>query len=367
MTTYVVNTSVDAQALLNAGVPQSSIKYSGSTPAGYPAPSGLDTYSGGGSAVYVGLAGMGAPKGAQTLEGKNRNETATMVNAFVAGQGGAQNDQSGSASAKAVIQQTLDGYGLGSLGGWAWQKYLTGEPVEQIMLELRGTPEYKARFPAMDQLRKQGMALSESAYIEYERNAGQLMRSYGLPAGFYDSPQDYANLLTGNVSLSELNDRLSAYQSVAVSAPPEVRDYMQTHYGLSTGDLLAQVIDPNVAEPIIAKKAQAAIIGGTAAQAGFGDLGTGMAERLVGDGVTQAQAQKGFGQIASQAQLGMTLPGEKGQAVSQDQFIGAAFEGNAQAQQAVERQAGQRVAKFSGGGGYAGSSNGVSGLGSANA
>src|SRR5439155_190652 len=82
-------------------------------------------------------------------------------------------------SAKAAIQSALDAYGLGSLATFAWNEYLAGKPVEQIMLDIRATPDYQARFPAMATLAKQGRAITESQYVDYERNAYSLAQAVG--------------------------------------------------------------------------------------------------------------------------------------------------------------------------------------------
>lgn len=68
-------------------------------------------------------------------------------------------------SARAAITRVLDQFGLGSLAGWAWQRYVAGVPVEQIMLDLRERPEYRARFPAMRELADRGRAITENEYL----------------------------------------------------------------------------------------------------------------------------------------------------------------------------------------------------------
>ena len=92
------------------------------------------------------------------------------------------------ASAMAQINGFLGAYGLADLGAWAWAKWQNNESVDQIMLELRSTPQYKTRFPAMDELSRQGRAINETDYIGYESTVRQLIRAAGLPAGMYDTP-----------------------------------------------------------------------------------------------------------------------------------------------------------------------------------
>ena len=109
------------------------------------------------------------------------------------------------------------------------------DAIEQILLELRETPEYKTRFPAMDALSKRGRAISEAQYINYEQSAAAVFKAAGLPAGFYDTPDDFSRFLTNDVALPELQKRVEAYQDVAFSQPPEVRQPGRTSTGSPTG------------------------------------------------------------------------------------------------------------------------------------
>src|SRR5262245_5462889 len=98
-----------------------------------------------------------------------------------------------SASAKQLITNFLTNYGLGSLYTWAWNKYLAGESVAQIMLELRDTKEYKQRFPAMATLAKDGRAITEQDYINYEQGVRSLLQQYGIAPEMYSSRADIAD------------------------------------------------------------------------------------------------------------------------------------------------------------------------------
>src|SRR5262245_12020315 len=122
-------------------------------------------------------------------------------------------------SAFAILRETLDRYGLGSLADviWNWRK--EGRPDEQIRLDLRQTPEYQARFPALTDLRNKGRAISEDQYIDLERTYTQSLRAAGLPQGFYDSPDDFANLIRNEVSPAEFNDRVKSYETLAFQMP----------------------------------------------------------------------------------------------------------------------------------------------------
>ena len=68
------------------------------------------------------------------------------------------------ADAKQTVIEFLNQYGLGSLANWAWGVYTgagggsTG--ISAITNELPTTSQFKARFPAYEQLAKEGRAMS---------------------------------------------------------------------------------------------------------------------------------------------------------------------------------------------------------------
>lgn len=276
--------------------------------------------------------------------------------------GGVGNSDAG---AKAFITGTLEMYGLGSLGTWAWQQFLEGMPIEAILLEMRKRPEYKQRFPAMDALAKQGRAISESQYIEYERGVANLFHAAGLPAGFYDKPDDFAKFLAGNVSLPELQDRVTMYAQAAFQVPPEIRAELQRNYGVGPGEITAFFIDEKRALPLIQQQWAAAQIGGQANITGFGQLATAQLERLANLGVTPERAQQGFTQLGLSREI--FTPLERGEdVISQQEQLAATFEGNIDAQGKIQKQARRRQTPFEQGGSFAGSpAQGYTGIGAA--
>lgn len=269
-------------------------------------------------------------------------------------------------SAKAIIQNALNQYGLGELGAWAWNKYLAGESTDQIMLELRDTDAYKARFPAMQALAKQGRAITEQQYIDYERTYAGLMHQYGMPAGFYDSPQDIANALVSGVAPTELEHRLQQAVAVSVNAPPELQAEVERLFpGQGKGHLAAIFLDPNAAVPLLDQKFAAAQIAAQADVTRFGQISTDQAMRLASLGVTQQQAAQGFsqlGQLGDVANLGVAGLDKP----TTDQLLSAQFAGDSAAQQLLKRRQAQITGDFQGGTQYAGSpSSPGAGLGTA--
>lgn len=267
-------------------------------------------------------------------------------------------------SAKALITSELAYYGLGSLADRAWNDYLQTGNVDQVMLDLRQSPEYKARFPAMAELSAKGRAISESDYINLERSYTQLGQAYGLPAAFTQS--HLTDWIGGEVSPTEVKSRLDMYQADMYQSPPEVRSELSRLYGLSSGDQLAFFIDENRALPILQQQFLAAQAGAASKLSGFGALTQHEAEMVAQSGQNFQQDQQGFDTLAKSQELFSALPGEVGaDNIDREDQLGAAFGGNSAAARRIQQQADKRVAEFKGGGGFSQTQGGETGLGSA--
>lgn len=264
-------------------------------------------------------------------------------------------------SAKAIIDGALGQYGLQSLSSWAWSKWQAGESIDQIMLELRSTPEYKTRFPAMETLAQAGHAISESQYINLEQTYTQIGRQYGLPAGFYDQPADFTALIAGEVSPAEFQQRVQDYATFAYEVDPTTRDQLQRLYGVDAGHLAAYFIDPAKALPVLQRQFGATQAAAAGARASFGDLTQNQAELLAN--VSPEALAQGFGTLYQNRELFNQLPGEAGQGISTDAQLGAAFLGDANAQQRIDAAARRRKAVFDQGGTVAQTQRGFAGAG----
>lgn len=268
--------------------------------------------------------------------------------------------------ALAYVRRILTDYGLpDSLATWAWQKIVSGAPAEQVALDLRDTPEFQQRFPAIPAREAAGLPpLSPAEYVAYEQAAGQLFRAAGLPPGFYDDPSDFTDLLAKDVSVAELNDRISTegFQKV-VGAPPEVRDAFQEFFGVQGDSALAAFfLDPDRAAPVLRRMATEADIAGRAALAGGLNVTADRARELAEIGVTGLQAQQAAANVAEQSALFSESVSEGDDLTAEREGLNAAF-GLSEAASLRRRQQ-QRTAAFSGGGGAAASGEGVRGLGS---
>jgi hypothetical protein len=272
-------------------------------------------------------------------------------------------------SAKAELTKTLGRYGLASLGDFAWREYLAGIPIEQIMLDIRDTAEYKARFPAMEHLAQTGHAVSEAEYIGYETTATSIFKAAGLPAGFYDQPDDFTHFLTNNIGLPELQSRVDMAKTAVYNADPDALAALEDFYSVGgrpesmIGDLTAYFLDDTRALPLIQTQWISAQNAAAAKRTGYGEITRTEAERLAALGVTGEQAQSGFGTLASMQELFTNLPGENPEAPTREQGQAAVFENDATARRSIERQQRRRKAPFQQGGGFSQEGGGVTGIG----
>ena len=258
-----------------------------------------------------------------------------------------------------IVNSTLAQYGLSSLSGWAWQEIVNGSSPSQVMLNLYQRPEFKQAFPEIELRAKAGLpAISPGDIVSYRNQAQQAMREAGLPAGFWDSPSDFTNLIASNVSLNELQQRIDLAKQATYAMPQAARDVLARDYGITDGHLAANFLDPNQAEPLLQQHFLSAQIGGTAHLTGY-DTNRQQNEMLAAMGVTQSQAQQGFNQLANSKQLFEPLPGENTTGISQDDQLSAVFAGNADAQREISQRADQRRAVFGAGGGFAGGGAGA--------
>lgn len=271
----------------------------------------------------------------------------------------------GTTDAQAQLREILDQWGLGGLVQWAWDKLTSGAAPAQIIYELRQTSEYKTRFQGNVARTSKGLTpLAEADYLSYEEQARQMMRYYGLPSSFYDQPEDFANFIGGDVSITELHDRVTEANTALQSTPEDKRAWARL-YGVNDGAQLAYFIDPARALPVLQRQNAAAQAAGAASRTGFGDLSLLSAERLAALGISQDQATAGFQQLAGLKQVTGSIVGDVTPGMSEQDQVAAQFAGDAQAQANLSRRQRGRLSQFQTTGGYVAGSGGATGIGPA--
>ena len=223
-------------------------------------------------------------------------------------------------SAYNILFDEFNKYGLGSLVSDV-KNYLinsTFDPSE-FSIELQNTTAYQNRFSANKERLKLGLrALKPAEYISKEDAYQEVMRQYGLPASYYAKDATgkqigFDQLLSNDISDTELEDRIMTAQQRVLNANPEVMASLKAFYpDITNGDILAYTLDPKNAITEIKRKVTAAEIGGAATQAGLTTNLT-RAQELQAAGVTKAVAQEGFQTVAGGAPRGGQLAAIYGQ------------------------------------------------------
>lgn len=262
-------------------------------------------------------------------------------------------------SAQTIIQSYLAQYGLGGMADWAMTVVKENPNIDTATFEamLYERPEFQARFPAFNTLREQGRGISIEAYRNYEDAVRQDLNRWGIPEEMYGTKEGIADLLLKDVSAAEVNYRIQRAAEAAFSAPEETRQALQTMYGVDPGGMIAYWLDPDLAQPILERQYAAAQIAGAGKRAEIA-VDVSEAERLASLGITEAQANQGFVDVASYKGLQAGM----GETVTQKDLVGARFGTDAAAARKVERVSRGRTGQFQAGGGAAESQQGVSGL-----
>ena len=267
---------------------------------------------------------------------------------------------SGMPGAKQILREVLSTYGLGDLYDYAWSLYsnqtIDISDTESFMYALREQEAYKKRFAANERRKALGFnELKPSTYIALEKSYRDTLAANGLPRGFYDSPDDFEKLIGGDVSVAELNNRLKDAYAVVRDASPEVKNKMAEMYGITDGDLLAYVIDPDRARPLMApdykRQAQAALIAESAQRLSGLNFNKDIAEQFVRQGITQAEAEAAFTTVGQMGELRRGGLGE--QQISDLQFAQAALGTDAEAKRLVEERKRRRIGEVTASGGSA--------------
>jgi len=202
----------------------------------------------------------------------------------------------------ALIQQAMQGYGFTTEEWDQLSKYIEQALINpkigpnQMVLELRALPVYKARFAGNETRVKNGLnALSEGNYINQENSYAEYLRAGGVSN--LGNRALYAKLIGGAVAPTEVGKRINmAVDRVTKADPAIMRQIYKYNPNLSQQDLVSYFLDPENTLPELEKKVAMGEIGAVATQQGL-DSGFGRIEDLQQYGVSRDQAIAGYGNI----------------------------------------------------------------------
>ena len=195
-----------------------------------------------------------------------------------------------------IVADRFAQYGLSSLGNKVLEFARQGYTEATITLELQKTDEYKARFSANAERQKKGLSvLSPAEYLSVEDGYRQTLRAYGLKQ--FDNDTYVKQFIANDISPSELSSRVVTAVQRVQNADPLISRTLRDYYGIGNLDMVAYVLDPNQQLPMIQRQVAAAEIGSAARLQGL-EAGVSVSEQLASQGITQAEAQKGYATIA---------------------------------------------------------------------
>ena len=222
-------------------------------------------------------------------------------------------------SAYDLLYSEFSKYGLGSLVTPLKGLITSGASPAEFTIKLRESPEYQARFAGNAQRIAKGLtAIDEATYLAKEDAYQNLMRNYGLPESYWKTgdlgtQEGFTKLIANDVSAVELENRLQTAQQRVLQSNPEVAYTLKAFYpDITNGDILAYALDPKNALDTINRKVTAAEIGGAALAQGL-STSLGGAEGLAAYGITKAQAQQGYQNVAGMVPRGSQLADIYGQ------------------------------------------------------
>ena len=273
----------------------------------------------------------------------------------------------------ALLKGTLASYGLEALGSTLEQFMKEGVPPQEGLLRLKTdttknpvtnkpyNEPYITRFSGNQIRREAGLNVySEAEYLALEDSYSQSLRAYGQTDYFGKTANERrteaAKFIGGDVSAKEFDDVLNVVVNEVKNKDPYTKAAMKTLYGIDEAGLVKYFLDPKKNLPELQQQAQAAQIGGAALMQGTDANGNSLLNidnsmGLAKLGVTQEQAQVGYGKIAE------TLPtvqklgniyGEEKIAYTQGTAEEETFQNLASAKRKRMQLANKEIGSFSG-------------------
>jgi hypothetical protein len=195
-----------------------------------------------------------------------------------------------------ILTDRFARYNLGGLANKIRNLAIDGATEATITIDLMETDEYKQRFKANDARMKKGLqVLNPAEYLNLEDGYRQVLRAYGLKQ--FDTDDYVSQFIANDVSAAELSNRVVTAVQRVQNADPAISKQLRDYYGIGQADLVAYVLDPNQQFQKIERQVAASEIGVAAGRQGL-QAGVSVAEQLAAQGVTQAEAQKGYATIA---------------------------------------------------------------------
>ena len=249
----------------------------------------------------------------------------------------------------AILTDRFNKYNLSSLAKTIKDLAVDGATEATITLALQETEDYKRRFKANETRMKKGLqVLNPAEYLNLEDGYRQVLRAYGLKQ--FDTDEYVSQFIANDVSAAEMSNRVVTAVQRVQNADPAIQKQLRDYYGIGQEDLVAYVLDPQQQFQKIERQVAASEIGVAAGRQGL-KAGVGVAEQLAAQGVTQAEAQKGYATIADilpTAEKLSSIYGKTMDTYGQSEAEQEVFNSLASAQRKRQQLTAREIAAFSG-------------------
>jgi LysM repeat protein len=300
-----------------------------------------------------------APKTSEELAAEDAAKAAAAAAAKEAADKKIQDekDLASRRDAFAVIKSTLTTYGfttaeIAELSTFV-EAGLTNAKMgpEQLKLDMRELPTYKARFAGNTARVASGMnALSEAEYLRQENDYSEIFKMYGV--GNLSSRSQFSTLIGNAVSITEATRRIDTATKRVKNADPAILTNLRNLYpSITDTDIVAYFLKPTEMLPELERKTTVAEISATAKQFGMKETGLARLEDLQAYGVNLAKAREGYETIATELPTATKLSSiydETGITYGQTEAEQEQFKGSAEAKRKKEKLIGIEKASFSG-------------------
>jgi hypothetical protein len=221
-----------------------------------------------------------------------------------------------------------------------------------FFLALVETEAYYKRFGKVneDRIKSGYTALDEKTILDMEDEYQKVMKSYGTPAGFYDTPEDFQAFLANDLSESEVADRLQASRQFASVVDPVIKDQLKSMYNIDDNMLTAYIADPVRGQSLLTGLANKSLTGAAALLQGITAEAAAVAQGFGAGELRFQEQQQRFGLAASGAERGTFLSriDQAEKEFGQKEAVEITFGGLEQSARAAERLASRERARFGG-------------------
>ena len=246
-----------------------------------------------------------------------------------------------------AVYATLATYGLQSLAGTLYNYAIQGYDQPTVNYLIQQTPEWQQRFAGNALLEKKGLApLDPATYLATEQSYASVLRAAGIPPSMFGK-EDFATWIGNSVAPTEIQNRAQIAEQWVNDNDPYFLQALQQFHGVGKGDLIGYALDQTRGLPFLNLVSQQAQIGAAALRHGL-NANPDFASQLANMGVSQAQAETGYSNIAQELPRMQDLAKIAGKTYGQTTAEKAQFLGDQNAAAARLNIIQQEQAKFSG-------------------